>query len=100
MVATIYDDQVDRLDPILKEGTAYDISRMNVEPIISRLLQMFANNLYECRFTSISKVYEIPNMSEWSLPFFPPFIPCDKIFQYTLDNDVYVGKWFKLFVLF
>lgn len=90
MAATIYDDQVDRLDPLLKEGIAYYVSMMSVEPISSTQRRMFADNPYECHFTSVTQVFEMRNMGEGTIPFFPPFLPCDRIFPSTLYNDIYV----------
>lgn len=29
-------------------------------------------------------------MGEGTIPFFPPFLPCDRIFASTLYNDIYV----------
>lgn len=97
MAATILDEQVDRLEPQISEGMAYHVSRMSVEPLTGWQQLMFAgNHHHECRFTSVTTVFELRNMDEQSLPFFPRFLPCKQIFPFTLGNDIYVGKFSKL----
>ena len=95
MVATIYDDQVDRLDPLLREGCAYYVSRLSVEPMRRIEHKWLAEHAYGCVFTRVTTVSEIPNMSEKTLPLFPPLMPLSEVFEFTYHNDIYVGMYFS-----
>ncbi|BAF26176.1 Os10g0186800 [Oryza sativa Japonica Group] len=90
MVAIIYDDQVDRLDPLLREGSAYYVSRMSIEPARMILYQWLADHAFVCVFTRDTTITEIANMHEKILPLLPPLMPLDQVFEFTYHNDIYV----------
>ncbi|XP_062195878.1 uncharacterized protein LOC133899016 isoform X1 [Phragmites australis] len=90
MAVVIYDDEVDRFEPLLAEGRVYYVWRMSAEPVMRNQDYMFADSHFVCRFTSVTVVNEIRNVNEQFIPLFPPFMPFDKVWQFTLDNDMYV----------
>ncbi|XP_062220223.1 replication protein A 70 kDa DNA-binding subunit B-like isoform X3 [Phragmites australis] len=90
MAAVIYDDEVDRFEPLLVEGRVYYVWRMSAEPVMRNQDYMFADSHFVCRFTSVTALNEIRNVNEQFIPLFPPFMPFDKVWQFTLDNDMYV----------
>lgn len=98
MAAVIYDDEVDRFEPLLVEGRVYYVWRMSAEPVMRNQDYMFADSHFVCRFTSVTALNEIRNVNEQFIPLFPPFMPFDKVWQFTLDNDMYVGKCFSFFL--
>ncbi|XP_015689150.1 uncharacterized protein LOC107303615 [Oryza brachyantha] len=90
MAAIVYDDQVDRLDPLLREGCTYYMSRMSIEPIRMMLHQWLADHAFVCVFTHETTVRMITDMSERILPLFPPFMPLNQVFEFTYHNDIFV----------
>jgi hypothetical protein len=40
-------------------------------------------------------VNEVRNVTEKMIPLFPPFIPFDIVWEFTMDNDTYIGKFFN-----
>lgn len=59
---------------------------------------LFADSHFVCRLTSQTIVNVIRNVN---VQLFPPFIPFDKVREFILDNDAYVGKCynFLLYIL-
>jgi hypothetical protein len=51
-----------------------------------------------CYFTLKTLVREITTVNDKFIPSFPPFVPLDRVFQFTIDNDMYVGKCLILFI--
>jgi hypothetical protein len=53
---------------------------------------------FVCCFTSKTLVREITIVNDKFIPSFPPFMPLDQIFQFTIGNDMYGGKCLILFL--
>jgi hypothetical protein len=92
MVAVIYDREVDRLEPLLVEGRVYFVGRMFAQPTMRSQEYKWADNDAVCRFTSVTTVNEVRNMDEKQIPLFPPFMRFNKVWEFYMDNDTYVGK--------
>jgi hypothetical protein len=43
----------------------------------------------------MTMVNEVKNATEKMIPLFPPFIPFDRVWEFTMDNDTYIGKPFN-----
>lgn len=101
MAAVVYDEDVDRFDPLLVEGRVYYVWQMLAEPIVRDGDYLFADSHFVCRFSSVTIINEIRNVNEQLIPLFPPFMPFDKVWEFTLDNNTYVGKLisFLLYIL-
>lgn len=101
MAAVVYDEDVDRFDPLLVEGQVYYVWQMLAEPIVRDGDYLFADSHFVCRFSSVTIINEIRNVNEQLIPLFPPFMPFDKVWEFTLDNNTYVGKVisFLLYIL-
>jgi hypothetical protein len=98
MVAIMYDAQVERLEPLLVEGRLYYVQMMVVESIMSNQYYKLGRSHFVCFFTSKTLVHEIMTVNDKSIQSFPPFMPRDRVFQFTIDNDMYVGKCLILFI--
>ncbi|XP_037410249.1 uncharacterized protein LOC119273034 [Triticum dicoccoides] len=90
MAAVVYDDDVDRFDPLLVEGRVYYVWKMLAEPIMRNQDYLFADSQFVCRFSSVTTINELRNVNERLIPLFPAFIPFDRVWEFTLDNDTYV----------
>jgi hypothetical protein len=95
MAAVLYDGDVDRFHDLLVEGRVYYVSRMSAEPAMRSQYYKFADSDYVCRFTSVTMENEVRNATEKMIPLFPPFIPFDRVWEFTMDNDTYIGKPFN-----
>ncbi|KAL6634795.1 hypothetical protein ACP70R_027466 [Stipagrostis hirtigluma subsp. patula] len=90
MAAVIYDDEVDRFDPLLVEGRVYYVWRMSAEPIMRNRDHMFADSSFLCRFTSQTAVSELIHVNEQFIPLYPPFMPFERVWPFAFDNDKYI----------
>jgi hypothetical protein len=95
MAAVICDGDVDRFQDFLVEGRVYYVSWMSAEPAMRSQYYKFADSHYACRFTSMTMVNEVKNATEKMIPLFPPFIPFDRVWESTMNNDTYIGKFFN-----
>jgi hypothetical protein len=84
MDAIMYDAQVERSEPLLVEGRLYYVQMMVVETIMSNQYYKLGRSHFVCCFTSKILVQFIPS--------FPPFMPLDQVFHFTIDNDMYDDK--------
>jgi hypothetical protein len=91
MAAIMYDAQVERFESLLVEGRLYYV-QMAVEPIMSNQYYRLGRSHFVCCFTSKTLVHEITTVNNKFIPSFPPFMPLDRVFQFTIDNDMYVDK--------
>ncbi|XP_044959199.1 uncharacterized protein LOC123410331 [Hordeum vulgare subsp. vulgare] len=90
MAAVVYDEDVDRFDPLLVEGRVYYVWQMLAEPIVRDGDYLFADSHFVYHFSSVTIINEIRNVNEQLTPLFPPFMPFDKVCEFTLDNNTYV----------
>jgi hypothetical protein len=92
MAGIMYDAQVEKFDPLLLEGRLYYVHMMLVEPIMSHQYYKLGRSYFICCFTSKTLVREITTVNDNFISSFSPFMPLDQVFQFTFDNDMYVGK--------
>jgi hypothetical protein len=71
---------------------------MVVELIMSNQYYKLERSHFVCCFTSKTLVHEITTVNNKFIPSFPTFMPLDRVFQITIDNDMYVGKCLILFI--
>jgi hypothetical protein len=71
---------------------------MVVELIMSNQYYKLGRSHFMCYFTLKTLVREITTVNDKFIPSFPPFVPLDRVFQFTIDNDIYVGKCLILFI--
>jgi hypothetical protein len=64
MAVVIYDGDVDRFQDLLVEGWVYYVSRMSAEPAMRSQYYKFVDSHYVCRFTSVTMVNEVRNVTE------------------------------------
>jgi hypothetical protein len=64
MTAIVYDDQVERLEPLLVEGRVYYVRKMFAEPVMRKLDYRFAESHFVCYFTSQTVVSEVRTMGD------------------------------------
>jgi hypothetical protein len=98
VAAIMYDAQVERFEPLLVEGRLYYVQMMVVEPIMSNQYYKLGRSHFMCCFSSKTLVREITTVNDKFTPSFPPFMPLDRVSQFTIDNDMYVGKCLILFI--
>jgi hypothetical protein len=98
MVVIMYDAQLERFEPLLVEGGLYYVQMMVAKPIMSNQYYKLEISHFVCCFTSKTLVREITTMNDKFIPSFPPFMPLDRVFQFTIDNNMYVGKCIILFI--
>jgi hypothetical protein len=91
MTTIMYDVQVERFE-------LYYVQMMVVEPIMSNQYYKVGRSHFVCCYTSKTIVHEITTLNDKFIPSFPPFMPLDRVFQFTIDNDMYVGKCLFLFI--
>jgi hypothetical protein len=92
MAGIMYDAQVEKFDPLLLEGRLYYVHMMLVEPIMSHQYYKLGRSYFICCFTSKTLVREITTVNDNFISSFSPFMLLDQVFQFTFDNDMYVGK--------
>jgi hypothetical protein len=80
------------------EGGLYYVQMMVAKPIMSNQYYKLGRSHFVCCFTSKTLVREITTMNDKFIPSFPPFMPLDRVFQFTIDNNMYVGKCIILFI--
>jgi hypothetical protein len=97
MAAIMYDAPVERFEPSLVEGRLYYMQMMVVQLIMSNQYYKLGRSHLLCCFTSKTLVREITTVNDKFIPSFPPFMPLDQNFQFTIDNYMYVGKCLILF---
>jgi hypothetical protein len=51
-----------------------------------------------CCFTSKTTIREITAVNNKFMSSFPPFMPLDRVFQFTTNNDMYVVKCLIFFI--
>ncbi|KAL6660905.1 hypothetical protein ACP70R_000289 [Stipagrostis hirtigluma subsp. patula] len=90
MVAIAHDDQADRFGSSLVEGRAYYVWRMSAESVIRNEDYKLADNPVVCRFTSVTVVSEMTNVTERLLPLYPPFMPFERVWPFAWDNDEFI----------
>jgi hypothetical protein len=100
MVAIIYDDLVERFGPLLVEGRVYYVGRMSAEPVMRNLDYRFADSHCVVCFTSQTVVSEVRTVGDELIPLFPPFMPLDRVWQFTMGTNMCVGKCLILFLSF
>jgi hypothetical protein len=98
MAAVMYDGQVERLELLLVEGRLYYVQMMVIEPIMSNHYYKLGISHFVCCFTSKTTIREITAVNDKFIPSFPAFMPLDRVFQFTTNNDMYVGKCLILFI--
>jgi hypothetical protein len=98
MTSIMYDAQVERFEPLLVEGRLYYVQMMVVEPIMSNQYYKLERSYFVCCFTSKTLIREITTVNDKFIPSFPPFMHLDRVFQFTIDNDMYVGKCLIIFI--
>jgi hypothetical protein len=96
MAAIMYDAQVESFEPLLVAGRLYYVV---VEPIMSNQYYKLGRSYFMCCFTSETLVHEITTVNDKFIPSFSPFIPLDRAFQFTIDNDMYVGVSFFSYLM-
>lgn len=68
------------------------MGRMFAQPTMRSQEYKWADNDVVCRFTSVTTVNEVRNMDEKQIPLFPPFMRFNKVWEFYMDNDTFVGK--------
>jgi hypothetical protein len=91
MTTIMYDVQVERFE-------LYYVQMMVVEQIMSNQYYKVGRSHFVCCYTSKTIVHEITTLNDKFIPSFPLFMPLDRVFQFTIDNDMYVGKCLFLFI--
>jgi hypothetical protein len=78
----------------------YYVGRMSAEPVMRNLDYRFAESHFVCCFTSQTIVSEVRTMGDELISLFPPCMPLDRVCQFTMDTNMYVGKCLILFLSF
>ncbi|KAJ1259915.1 hypothetical protein BS78_10G192300 [Paspalum vaginatum] len=87
MGAVIYDDEVDRLGPLLVEGRAYYVWRMSARPIYRNQEYLLAEDRdIVCHFTSETIVSEMKQVKEKCIALFPSFMPFERFWNIAFDD--------------
>jgi hypothetical protein len=92
VAAIMYDAQVEKFEPLLMDGRLYYVQMIGVEPIMSNHYYKLGRSQFMCCFTSKTLVRDIATVNNNFIPSFPPFMPLDHVFQFIIDNDMYVGR--------
>jgi hypothetical protein len=80
------------------EDRVYYVQMMVVEPVMSNQYYKFGSSHFMCCFTSNILVREIRIVNDAFIQSFSLFMSLDRVFQFTIDSNMYVDKYLILFI--